>query len=644
MLNYLEVVKDYIERPRTNYALMVSGDWGNGKTYFINNSVIPMLKEKDKRPIYISLNGLSSVEEISRQIYLETSFLSNEKIKKITDSKSVKYVTQFAKVVHNVASILNAAGSGENNIDYEELINLKDNIVLCFDDLERCNINIIEILGYINKFVEHDKIKTIIIGNEQEIRDINIEEHKELKMLVAINSIENNKEIDKDKIISKVSELFTEQKQYEVIKEKVIGKTLFYAPNPSVIVDNIIEEYNETNSEVYYAFLKENKDDILNVFNRSERKNIRVLKLSISDFAKIHQSLHDQLEENQYKKELIAKYFIPALICGIEFRIGTLSADNLTKSLTASISPSFFMLSERQSNIKIFSKYFNGYAENKEFYTSKFINMYIANSLLEEQELINESKNLIKEWIKRDKRESKPTSIQKLISGLTYLENQEFQECIDDVLTKVNESYYPLNHYTNIFYHIEVFLKNSLLTENRNDIMMKFTKGIENAREFTLEEDRFSLLHIDENQKSDDLKQIEQLVESRHKLLSDSELMNYLNSLLELLPYDVEKFTTGYYEITREKKFRPVLQYLDIEGLFSKIIVLKNAEISAINSLFNSIYDFTNINEFFKEDYEYIMRLVKLIDENKSHEQSIKKLNLDILSRNLKNIAKRLNQ
>ncbi|HDR8221470.1 TPA: hypothetical protein QC102_006086, partial [Bacillus cereus] len=119
--------------------------------------------------------------------------------------------------------------------------------VLCFDDLERCKIEITEILGYINNFVEHDDFKTIIIGNEKEIKDINIEQNKELKMLTAINSLEAQQELNKENILKQLSSLFTEQKSYDVIKEKIIGKTLFYVPDISAVIDDIIAEYNRSN-------------------------------------------------------------------------------------------------------------------------------------------------------------------------------------------------------------------------------------------------------------------------------------------------------------------------------------------------------------------------------------------------------------
>src|SRR5690606_22201504 len=39
-----------------------------------------------------------------------------------------------------------------------------------FDDLERCDLPINRVLGYINEFVEHEDRKVIIIANEKEIK------------------------------------------------------------------------------------------------------------------------------------------------------------------------------------------------------------------------------------------------------------------------------------------------------------------------------------------------------------------------------------------------------------------------------------------------------------------------------------------
>ena len=60
-----------------------------------------------------------------------------------------------------------------------------DDKVLCFDDLERANVDVIDILGYINNFVEHDHIKTIIICNEKELSTKLKNSNLEMKTFIA---------------------------------------------------------------------------------------------------------------------------------------------------------------------------------------------------------------------------------------------------------------------------------------------------------------------------------------------------------------------------------------------------------------------------------------------------------------------------
>ena len=69
-------------------------------------------------------------------------------------------------------------------LDYAEFFSTDDK-VLCFDDLERANVDVIDILGYINNFVEHDHIKTIIICNEKELSTKLKSNNLEMKTFIA---------------------------------------------------------------------------------------------------------------------------------------------------------------------------------------------------------------------------------------------------------------------------------------------------------------------------------------------------------------------------------------------------------------------------------------------------------------------------
>ena len=43
---FYKSIEDYINTPITDYAIMISGEWGIGKTYFLKNTLLSDFKEK----------------------------------------------------------------------------------------------------------------------------------------------------------------------------------------------------------------------------------------------------------------------------------------------------------------------------------------------------------------------------------------------------------------------------------------------------------------------------------------------------------------------------------------------------------------------------------------------------------------------
>ena len=58
-----KIIYDYLENKNINYAIMIDGEWGSGKTYFIKNKVVG----KYENALYISLYGISSVDKLSEK-------------------------------------------------------------------------------------------------------------------------------------------------------------------------------------------------------------------------------------------------------------------------------------------------------------------------------------------------------------------------------------------------------------------------------------------------------------------------------------------------------------------------------------------------------------------------------------------------
>ena len=66
-----EYIIHYLENDKTHNAIMLSGEWGSGKSHYIKNHLIPSLKGKRKADVVVSLYGMHDVLEISKGIYFE---------------------------------------------------------------------------------------------------------------------------------------------------------------------------------------------------------------------------------------------------------------------------------------------------------------------------------------------------------------------------------------------------------------------------------------------------------------------------------------------------------------------------------------------------------------------------------------------
>lgn len=72
-----DAIMEYILDDRNQQAVMIDGEWGSGKTYFVEHILYKKLKtkieeEKSKRHlIYISLYGISDSGEIRDQLLMK---------------------------------------------------------------------------------------------------------------------------------------------------------------------------------------------------------------------------------------------------------------------------------------------------------------------------------------------------------------------------------------------------------------------------------------------------------------------------------------------------------------------------------------------------------------------------------------------
>ena len=76
----LSFLNDYPTMDKPEYAVFLKGNWGCGKTYFIQKWMKSLKEEKDEgedivalKPVYVSLYGLSSASQIDEAVKREIS-------------------------------------------------------------------------------------------------------------------------------------------------------------------------------------------------------------------------------------------------------------------------------------------------------------------------------------------------------------------------------------------------------------------------------------------------------------------------------------------------------------------------------------------------------------------------------------------
>ena len=268
-----------------------------GKTYFWNHKVRNKIESmqingKQYTTIYMSLYGISNLEDISKKIFIETTQLMDKNLRKYMNSHGQTSIPEYAKTGLDMANFFGVTQNGDK-IDYAKFFSTDDKI-LCFDDLERANVDVIDILGYINNFVEHDHIKTIIICNEKELATKMKSENLEMKTFIATYLLDKQGELNStdkpmvEKIQSKIEHVFDKANDYERIKEKLIGETFEYNPQFDYIINGILMRYE--NDKDLIRFLRENTGLITSTFNKSGTRNLRILKHALNNFKKIFES------------------------------------------------------------------------------------------------------------------------------------------------------------------------------------------------------------------------------------------------------------------------------------------------------------------------------------------------------------------
>lgn len=325
-------VESFLTTPHTG-VLMISGNWGTGKSYFVKHQLLDMIgnvecpeasksgniKEVFKNkilnlitkngnnylPVMISLFGIGSIKELESAIMGELLNSINgeatSKIKKIWNgTKKVLEKSEKLKEYLDIVSL----------IDYRPGVDvLPKQVIIVLDDLERFDDKITEteILGFINNLSENIGLKVIVIANEE-----------------YLNS---------------------NKRKFGAFKEKVVEKTLYYSPNIPTIAKEMIaslkdtefKEFIDSSSLISSSFDPEGsvspKDKTRVKQYLESLSNLRTLKFAINHFNRIF-TLVKEYAVSQEKhvadfKEELEYFWFSILAISMEMKSNRLTHDDV---------------------------------------------------------------------------------------------------------------------------------------------------------------------------------------------------------------------------------------------------------------------------------------------------------------------------
>lgn len=294
-------IKYYIEKePNPDYAVLITGCWGAGKTYFVKKCLagnVPegkdifdkfdWLTECEKYTIiYVSLYGITDRKDIEYKIQ-NTLF-------PYLSSKDIDYLPDAMSLIQNLSDIttkIDVDSSDNGKIDdslvfftadfIEGIKKGQKKLAIVFDDLERSDVPPLELLGCLNGYVERLHVPCILIADKDKWE----ESQDDSKCQKTSHSLQKT-------------------------KEKIVGKEFLIQTS----FDEVWTKWNESGylqkQAKVWEVIKNFSNDICNIMHVTGINNYRALKHCLSDFGLFIEGIEGEfLSNEEFNKLLVCDFF-----------------------------------------------------------------------------------------------------------------------------------------------------------------------------------------------------------------------------------------------------------------------------------------------------------------------------------------------
>mgnify|MGYP002278194131 CR=1 FL=1 len=626
----VDAVINYVCDENAKYAILIDGAWGSGKTYLYENYLVDAIdsaevrKKERKQNVYISLYGISSIDSLAKQLITNYLIYVKGNENKLV-KKGLKPLAGIISVVSSVFSFSIGPVSTDLSNAFEKIeenIEVKD-MVICFDDLERCTIPINEFFGFVNNLVEHCNCKVIILADEKNIGKIYANTNVEEKYLTVLSGNRKVVEYIGDKKntrtqkgelgkatngeitveeVKKLNEiLYSENYLYKDIKEKVIGKTILYYPALKEVIEEVICG-NEKNKGIiqedqYKKYLLNHINDIVGAFTETENRNVRIIRSWILLFRKIYETTTKYYCNSKFYKDILNDF--------LRYSIWAAGAIKKNKKITRSTNYG------SQDMV-----YFEGH-EYTHIFRYSFIDAWINRDVWSDEDLSQACKSIIK---RREQEEAdNPPKIYSTGKALYELgnwylmEDEQVREILEKLVHEVEDGKYAYYDYSNILSILLYLQTNKLFTGDIRQIqsimidMIKKDPNVQEENDFTKD---FSSEEIRDKYN-----------ELYRPIAEERKIRNCEINKKEQEESDIYRDADVFYEHCRKMEnyycsHRSFIEYLDLDKLLVLINTSNNEGIYKILRAFKVVYSMGNLKDFYMADIEGIKRIIEGVNDD----------------------------
>lgn len=640
----VDVLINYVDENIYNYAVMIDGEWGCGKTYFIEKRLCGELEKHEedkarnlkgyklKKIIYLSLYGVNSLEEISKQILMESYLARAGKVKGLF-KKGTEITGKMLPVIFDFINPIAGLELKPENIAnaLDGFLSVK-NSILIFDDLERCNCPVNEILGYINTFVEHEGMKVLIVANQKEIGKSTYLANQELKYLVAANKnikFEENTEgkfninfqqvrkpetedntVALSKIKDRINKLFGQDVLYEKVKEKLVGVTIYYYPALQDVFSKLIR--SKEIDDGLQTFLLENLSFYEDYMVREGHPNLRTFQFYLSKMKELYNKINklDSVGQEAFLKYII-QYSFKVCVC---YKNDSLNQD---------------WKGHEEYGFKAIGKT-DIYGNDLAF---RFVDEFVTKSILDEEKMKRMLEVYEAEYI--IKREEEVEVFKDLEQGWFLSDDKTVEEKINKVIEALNGNKFEIKEYPRIislFIELEHAGFSGEIVENMISAMKSDVKKLKNR--VSIGED-YSMMKDSEKKK-----RCKEIIADIQKEM-DQYFQIHISDIMESYLEKEDRWAEALYDYVTKNRAElsnvdGFLSRYDISELAEKIEKSKSYDINAFRGCILYLYVQPAMGNALKSEREKLVELKDRIEKmDKSGFDKIKRMQVRYLISNL---------